>query len=113
MLVYRPARTLLIADLVHNVDRPRHPWARIYTRAMGFYDRFAISRMIRWTALSDRAAARRSLDELLTLPFDRLVVGHGAPLTAGALFDSAALPRLTHGLCPGCEARVAAELESA
>jgi hypothetical protein len=49
---------------------------------MGFYDRVALSRMIRWTAFSDRAAARRSLDELLAHPFDRIVVGHGAPLTA-------------------------------
>jgi len=46
---------------------------------MGFYDRVALSRMIRWAAFSDRAAARRSLDELLTRPFDRLIVGHGAP----------------------------------
>jgi hypothetical protein len=39
--------------------------------------------MIRWAAFSDRAAVRRSLDELLALPFDRLIVGHGAPLAAG------------------------------
>jgi hypothetical protein len=40
--------------------------------------------MIRWAGFSDRAAARRSLDALLALPFDRLVVGHGAPLATGA-----------------------------
>ena len=50
---------------------------------MGFYDRVALSRMIRWAAFSDRAAARRSLDEVLAQPFDRLIVGHGAPLAAG------------------------------
>jgi Domain of unknown function (DUF4336) len=83
VLVYRPARTLLVADLVHNVGRPQHPWSKFYTRTMGFYDRVALSRMIRWTAFSDRAAARRSLDELLALPFDRLIVGHGTPLAAG------------------------------
>ena len=83
-LCYRPARTLLVADLVHNVGAPSQPWARFYTRAMGFYDRVALSRMIRWTGFSDRAAARRSVDELLARPFDRLVVGHGAPLEGGA-----------------------------
>ena len=51
---------------------------------MGFYDRVALSRMIRWTGFSDRAAARRSLDELLARRFDRLVVGHGTPLGSGA-----------------------------
>jgi hypothetical protein len=83
VLLYRPARTLLVADLVQNIGRPRHVWTRLYSRTMGFYDRVALSRMIRLVAFSDRAAARRSLDRLLALPFDRLVVGHGAPLPAG------------------------------
>jgi hypothetical protein len=83
VVVYRPARTLVVADLVHNVGRPQHRWTNFYSRTMGFYDRVALSRMIRWTAFTDRAAARRSLDELLALPFDRLIVGHGAPLAAG------------------------------
>lgn len=84
VLVYRPARTLLVADLVHNIGRPQHPWSKLYTRAMGFYDRVALSKAIRWTGFSDRAAARRSLDQLLALPFDRLIVGHGTPLSTGA-----------------------------
>ena len=83
VLLYRPARTLVVADLVHNVGRPQHRWTRFYTRTMGFYDRVALSRMIRWLGFSDRAAARRSLDEVLAQPFDRLIVGHGAPLAAG------------------------------
>ncbi len=83
VLLYRPARTLVVADLVHNVGRPQHRWTRFYTRTMGFYDRVALSRMIRCAAFSDRAAARRSLDEVLAQPFDRLIVGHGAPLAAG------------------------------
>lgn len=84
VLVHRPSRTLLVADLVHNVGRPRHTWTRLYSRLNGFYDRVALSRMIRWTAFPDRRATRRSLDALLALPFDRLVVGHGDPLTRGA-----------------------------
>ena len=84
VLVYRPSRTLVVADLVHNVGRPEHGWTKLYARTMGFYDRVALSRMLRWAAFSDRAAARRSFDQLLALPFDRLVVGHGEPLTAGA-----------------------------
>jgi hypothetical protein len=83
-LFHRPSRTLVVADLVHNVGRPTHRWTALYTRAMGFQDRVAVSRVIRWTAFSDRAAARRSVDQLLALPFDRIVVGHGAPLLEGA-----------------------------
>jgi hypothetical protein len=83
VLVYRPARTLVVADLVHNTGRPQHLWTQVYTRSMGFYDRVALSRMIRWAAFADRAAARRSVEALLTHPFERVVVGHGAPLHAG------------------------------
>jgi hypothetical protein len=84
VLFHRPSRTLVVADLVHNVGRPEHVWTRLYARANGFYDRVALSRMIRWTAFRDRPAARRSLDAVLARPFDRLVVGHGAPLAADA-----------------------------
>lgn len=83
VLLHRPSGTLLVADLVHNVGRPRHLWTQCYTRAMGFHGRVALSRMIRWAAFPDRAAARRSLDAVLALPFDRLVVGHGGPLRSG------------------------------
>ena len=82
VLFYRAARTLVVADLVHNVGRPQHSWTKFYTQTMGFYDRVALSKMLRWTAFSDRGAARRSIDELLALPFDRVIVGHGTPLAA-------------------------------
>lgn len=84
VLYYHPTRTLVVADLVHNVGRPQHGWTALYTKLMGFNNRVALSRMIRWTAFPDRAAARRSLDEILARPFERLAVGHGAPLLAGA-----------------------------
>lgn len=83
VLVYRPAHTLVVADLVHNIGRPQHPWTAFYARTMGFYDRVALSRMLRWAAFSDRTAARRSIDDLLTRPFDRITVGHGLPLITG------------------------------
>jgi len=84
VLLHRPSSTLVVADLVHNVGRPTHLWTVFYTRAMGFYDRVAVSAVIRRTAFSDRAAARRSVDRILALPFDRIVLGHGTPLVEGA-----------------------------
>jgi len=82
VLLYRPARTLLVADLVHNIGRPTHAWTAFYTRMTGFYDRVALSRMIRWAAFNNRGAGRRSLVRVLALPFDHLIVGHGAPKRA-------------------------------
>ncbi|HMJ16294.1 MAG TPA: hypothetical protein VK524_33000, partial [Polyangiaceae bacterium] len=83
-VLYRPAGLLIVADLVHNVGRPDGAWSKFYTRAMGFYDRVALSRVIRWTAFSDSSAARHSVDRLLAWKFDRLIVGHGAPVLADA-----------------------------
>jgi hypothetical protein len=80
VLLYRPARVLVVADLVHNVGRPEGAWTKLYTRSMGFYDRVALSRVIRWTAFSDSSAARRSVDRILSRDFERLVVGHGEPV---------------------------------
>jgi hypothetical protein len=83
-LFYRPAGVLLVADLIHNVGRPIGLWPQMYTRLMGFYDRVALSRIIRWTSFSDRKAARKSIDRLLALPFNCLVVGHGDTINEGA-----------------------------
>lgn len=84
VLLYRPTSTLIVADLVHNIGRPTDPWTKFYASTMGFYDRIALSRMLRWMAFSDRAAARRSVDAVLELPFDSVVVGHGVPIESGA-----------------------------
>ncbi len=84
VLLHRPSSTVVVADLVHNIGRPPGAWERTYTTVMGFYDRVALSGVIRWTGFSNRAAARRSVDALLAHSFERLVVGHGMPITAGA-----------------------------
>jgi hypothetical protein len=80
VLHYRPARTVLVADLVHNIGTPTHAWTRFYTKVMGFYDCVGLSRFIRWTAFPDRAAARRSIDAVLAWQFENLIVGHGTPV---------------------------------
>ena len=83
VVLYRPAKTLVVADLVHNIGRPDHRWTRIYAGLMGFYGRVALSRIIRWTAFSDRKAARASIDRVLEASFDGLVIGHGDHLRSG------------------------------
>lgn len=84
VLVHRASKTLVVADLVHNIGRRDHWWAAFYSKAMGFYDRVAVSRAIRWTAFKDTAAAGESIGRLAACEFDRLLVGHGAPIEQGA-----------------------------
>lgn len=83
-LFHRPSGTLVVTDLFHNIGRPPGLWTRLYTSAMGFYDRIALSRVIRSTGFTDRAAARASVERLLALPVRRIVVGHGDPIVADA-----------------------------
>lgn len=83
VLLYRPARVAIVADLVHNIGRPDHAWTKLYAGSMGFYGRVAISRVLRWLAFRDRKAARRSLDRLLEAPFESLIIGHGTHLRTG------------------------------
>ncbi len=80
VLFHRASRTLVLTDLVHNIGRAEHAWTKLYTSAMGFHDRVALSRMLRWTSVSNRAAMRASVEQMLALPFDSVIVGHGAPL---------------------------------
>ena len=82
-LLHRPTGTLAVADLVCNVGRPAHGWTATYARAMGFHDRVALSRVIRWTGFDDKKAARQSVRALLDRSFDRVIVGHGEPLLVG------------------------------
>lgn len=83
-LVHHAARAVVVADLVSNVGRPEHLWTKLYSKGMGFYDRVALSRLLRWTTFDDYAAARISTNALLARDFDILVVGHGAPVLADA-----------------------------
>lgn len=84
VLLHRETHTLVVADLVHNVGQPNGGWTVLYTKMMGFYDRVALSRAIRWGAFTDRDAARSSVTRVLAQPFHRMVVGHGTPLEDGA-----------------------------
>jgi hypothetical protein len=84
VLLHLPSRTLVVADLVHAIGRPPGWWTGVYTRLMGFWDRVALSRMIRVAGFSDRTAARRSIDVVLEREFERMVVGHGEVVDSGA-----------------------------
>lgn len=79
-LLYKPKQALLVADLVHNVGQPQDTWTKLYTRMMGFYDRVALSRMLRWTSFNNKTAAKQSLEKILAQPFEDIIVGHGAPI---------------------------------
>ncbi|MEZ4383745.1 MAG: hypothetical protein R3A79_20605 [Nannocystaceae bacterium] len=74
--LHRPSASLLVTDLVFNLQRTRGwltPWV---LRVGGVLGRYSQSRLIR-TLVDDRAAAGASVQALLRWPFERVVICHG------------------------------------
>lgn len=82
VFVHGPTRTLITADLVENFDTSPDLVTRLYLWAAGLQGRVGWSRFLR-RVYRDRPAAGRSLDRLLALDFDRVVLGHGRVLEYG------------------------------
>lgn len=83
LLFHRSSRTLVLTDLCFNIQRSSSPVARVFFRANGMWQRFGPSRMIRRIAVSDRAALRRSLEQVVAWDFERIVPGHGEVIEQG------------------------------
>ena len=82
VFVHRPSRTLVTSDLVENFDTSPHLGTRLYLKAAGLHGRVGWSRFLRFV-FRDRRATRRSLDRLLGLDFDRIILAHGRVLEHG------------------------------
>ena len=82
VLLHRPSRTLVVTDLCFNVHRSSSRIARLFFRANGMWRRFGPSRMVR-RLVSDRAAFRRSIEQILQWDFERIVPGHGDVVETG------------------------------
>ena len=76
---HRESRSLLLADLAMNFRESAGWLTGLWLRLMGIHGRFGVSRLIRAT-IRDRAAARQSLDTILSWDFERVIVTHGVVL---------------------------------
>ncbi len=76
VLLHRPSRTLLVADLVLNVHATQGLAGRVLLRAFGVWRRPAASRLFR-LLIRDRQEFAASLRSVLDLDFERVVPGHG------------------------------------
>ena len=81
-LLHAPSRTLVLTDLVFNVQPGATNRARLFHWLVGATGRFGPHRLIR-LGIRDRAAARRSLDRILAWDFDRIVMSHGEVVETG------------------------------
>ncbi len=76
-LVHRPSRTLVLADLVFNLQVPPGEKVPFFLRWVSGFTAFpGTSRLVK-LCVKDRAAVARSLERILAEDFDQIVVGHG------------------------------------
>ena len=81
-LLHAPSRTLVLTDLVFNVQPGASNRARLFHWLVGATGQFGPHRLIR-LGIRDRGAARRSLDRILAWDFDRVVMSHGEVVGTG------------------------------
>lgn len=73
---HRASRTLILTDLAFNVG-PDSPFGlRLWARLNLAYGRLQPSALVK-TLFRDKAAARSSIDDILRLDFEQVIVAHG------------------------------------
>jgi hypothetical protein len=78
-----PSRTLIVADLVFNIETAGSWKTALLIGSTGTRGRLAQSRV--WTFLiEDKASAKASCQRVLQWDFDRLIVAHGSVIASGA-----------------------------
>jgi hypothetical protein len=82
VFLHRASRTLLLCDLAFNFGPTAPLITRVVTTLIGGYGSFRPSRLDP-LFIRDRAAARQSLEQILTWDFDRVVVAHGDVVERG------------------------------
>ena len=82
VFVHGATRTLIGSDITENFTTSPHWATRLYLKAGGIHGKVGWSRLLR-AVYRDRASARRSVDALLDLDFERVVLAHGDVIQAG------------------------------
>ena len=80
-LFHRRSRTLVVADLFFSFARDIQGWPRFFVRHLMRLPRlFGVSAFFHLFAVRDKEAFRHSVNALLDLDFERLVVAHSEPV---------------------------------
>lgn len=84
VMLHRPSRTLIVADLIFHFTRPPSLWAKLLLRLATVGGRHApgVTQPFKM-AVKDKAAFEKSLRTILSWDFDRIIVGHGSPIESG------------------------------
>ena len=81
---FHPASgSLILADLLFNIERHNSAFIKMAARLGGFYRKLAMPSDIKWFLIRDKEAFRRSIQNVLSFPFANVVIGHGGNVIGG------------------------------
>lgn len=87
---HRPSGTLVLTDIAFNIGPDSAPLTRFFFKLNGVYDRLAPT-VLEKILIKDRPKFRAGLERILSWPFARVIVAHGAIKEHGGRED------LVHG----------------
>lgn len=73
---HRASRTLILTDTAIHIPSRRDVWSRSVARLLGVLDCWAPTRYFK-ASIRDQEAARKSLDQISSWDFERVIVAHG------------------------------------
>ncbi|MBT8467449.1 MAG: DUF4336 domain-containing protein [Deltaproteobacteria bacterium] len=79
---HRASRSLIVADVLENFETSAHWPTRAYLKLGGIHGKPGLSLPLR-LFFRDKKRARRSVDEILSWDFDRIVLAHGDVIESG------------------------------
>ena len=82
VVLHRPTRTLVVADLVFNFGAESGLWRKLFLTANRAYGRTDCSRLFR-AMIRDRGRFADAVRRALAWEFDRVVMGHGEVIRSG------------------------------
>lgn len=80
---HMPSHTLILTDLICNVRGDLPILTKIFTWLDGVYKNFGIPRVERYLLIRDREQAKESINKILSLDFDRVIMAHGHIIQSG------------------------------
>lgn len=80
---HKASKTAIVTDLVFNLTTPHSLWEKAFFILNGLGNGPKCSRVFR-TIVRNKAALRKSVDQILAWKPERLIVGHGLPVQVNA-----------------------------
>ena len=83
LFFHRASRTLIVADLIFNMQMEVKGGMRFFFKLNRIYKRFGPSRIFRYVIVNEPKVATESVRELMHWDFDRVIMNHGEILNTG------------------------------